>query len=240
LVDVLERIARGEPLALDSGANGVLDALEAEALIEWDGRGGYLATAAGLAALRARGRLAPGIEPVTVMFTDLVESTGLFGRFGESDAHRLLRRHFALLRRAIAEHRGYEVKTLGDGLMVVFDNAADAARCAVAMQSAVARDEAGLELRVGVATGEPVREGNDYFGMPVIIARRLCDRARGGEIVVSDLVRSLAGGHDFESLGPLTLKGLQEPVQASALRRAPKPARAEPRRGHAIVPLTAV
>jgi class 3 adenylate cyclase len=93
----------------------------------------------------------------------------------------------------------------------------------------VARDRDGLELRIGIDAGEPVREGDDFFGTPVIVARRLCDAARRGQIMVSERARELVderGEHEFESLGALTLKGLREPVSACALRWAPS---SEPR-----------
>ncbi len=112
------------------------------------------------------------------------------------------------------------MKNLGDGLMVVFPVASAALSCAVAMQQAVHRDntetERPLGLRVGLSAGEATREAEDYFGDPVIEAARLCARAEGGQILVSDLVRANAGrrsSHAFSSLGALELKGLPEPVE---------------------------
>jgi class 3 adenylate cyclase len=198
-----------------------LEALDAEALIESQnvrGRVVYRTTTTGIKALEERGRYS-GI--VAVLFTDLVGSTGLIEAFGEAAAHRLRRRHFLLLREAIAAHGGREVKSLGDGLMVVFGDARRAVGCAQAMQRAVVRDRDGLGLRIGIDAGEPVREGDDFFGTPVIVARRLCDAARGGQIVVSERVHELAdeqGGGEYEPLGALSLKGLSEPVPARALR----------------------
>lgn len=200
--------------------SAALDALEDEGLIESDGnpgRSAYRTNAAGLHALHER-RRDPGI--VAVLFTDLVGSTSLIATFGEAGAHRLRRRHFSLLREAVAAHGGHEVKSLGDGLMVVFSDAARAVACAEAMQFAAARDGDGLGLRIGIEAGEPERDGDDFFGTPVIVARRLCDAGKRGQIVVSELVRRLAdrcGERRYESLGPLSLKGLQEPVLASAL-----------------------
>jgi class 3 adenylate cyclase len=127
-----------------------------------------------------------------------------------------------VLRRAIRDHGGREVKSLGDGLMVVFGSANDAVACGVAMQQAVAAGEDPLELRVGIASGETLREDDDYYGRPVIVAHRLCDAARGGDVLVSlatreRLERSAAA--QLEPVGPLDLKGLSEPVPAA---RAPK------------------
>ncbi|OGO53269.1 MAG: hypothetical protein A2148_09075 [Chloroflexi bacterium RBG_16_68_14] len=162
-------------------------------------------------------------DTVTVLFTDLVGSTELLERLGDDAAESVRRAHFSLLRHAVAARGGQEVKTLGDGLMVAFSSAIDALACAVAMQQAVHRhnqqqaEEHRLQVRVGLHVGEPIRDEQDYFGMPVVIARRLCDSAQGSQILVSELVRGLVGsrgGHAFRRLGPLTLKGLAEPLPA--------------------------
>lgn len=161
------------------------------------------------------------LEQTTVVFTDLVGSTALLDRRGADVAHELRRRHFALLRGLLHQHEGREVKSLGDGLMVVFASARDAATCALAMQLAVAGGEDRLQLRIGIASGETVNEDGDYFGRPVIVARRLCDAAPGEGILVAEPTHDLVAGaipHEVESLGPLSLKGLSEPVTASAMR----------------------
>jgi class 3 adenylate cyclase/pimeloyl-ACP methyl ester carboxylesterase len=159
---------------------------------------------------------------LTVLFTDLVDSTELMQRLGDEAAERLRRSHFRALRDAVATRGGLEVKTLGDGLMVVFTSAVDALACAVAMQQAVhAHNQRGvdprLDVRVGLDVGEPIPHEGDYFGTPVVVAKRLCDRARGGQIVVSELVWRLAGSrgdHTFRDLGPIRLKGIVQPVTA--------------------------
>jgi len=165
------------------------------------------------------------LEQVAILFTDVVGSTELLDQLGDVAAHHLRRRHFALLRQVVAQFRGREVKSLGDGLMVAFADAATAVACALAMQRAVAAGEHPLELRIGIAWGEAVGEEGDYFGRPVIVARRLCDAAAGGEVVVSavgpelPVVDGLA--HEVQSLGRLSLKGLREPVSAMMLRLRP-------------------
>jgi class 3 adenylate cyclase len=159
-------------------------------------------------------------EYVTVLFTDLVGSTELAAGLTREAGDELRRAHFSALRQAIARSAGTEVKTLGDGVMAVFPTASAALACAVAMQQAVDRDNASaahpLGLRVGVSAGEVTREGDDYFGDPVIEAARLCARAEGGRILAAVLVRAMAGRrspHRFSSLGALDLKGLPEPVE---------------------------
>jgi class 3 adenylate cyclase/DNA-binding SARP family transcriptional activator len=160
-------------------------------------------------------------EVLTVLFTDIVGSTNLLNRLGDDAADALRRSHFALLRRAIAEHRGREVKSLGDGLMVAFGSARDAIDCAAAMQQAVSAGPGALGLRVGIDAGEPIREHEDLFGTPVVVARRLCDDAAGGQVLISDVVRLLVGrrlAFELDPLGPVDLKGLDAPVVAHAVR----------------------
>ena len=157
-----------------------------------------------------------------MLFTDLVGSTELLEALGDDEAELLRRRHFKILREALQTSGGQEVKNLGDGLMVTFDSAVDAVGCAVAMQQAVDRhnrqqDGHPIEVRVGLNVGEPIRDEDDYFGTSVVVAKRLCDRATGGQILASDLVRGLVGsrgGFEFKDVGPLALKGLSEPMRS--------------------------
>jgi len=164
---------------------------------------------------------------VTVVFTDLVGSTELLSRVGESVAEELRREHFTLLRAAVSDAGGREVKNLGDGLMVAFDGVTAALACAVAMQQALAARPASAEplsIRVGIAVGEADVEDGDYFGLPVVEAARLCARAEGGEILTTAFVRMMArsrGGFEMEPIGELELKGLAEPVEAWRVRWEP-------------------
>ena len=149
---------------------------------------------------------------VTILFTDLVGSTALFARRGDEAANRLRGEHFDLLRRAIADHGGREVKSTGDGLMVSFASAVAAARCAVDMQRS-----STLPLRIGLDGGEPLQEGTDIYGTPVIVASRLCDASDGGEILASELVARIAAPRleaAVQAAGTLKLKGLDERVSA--------------------------
>jgi tetratricopeptide (TPR) repeat protein len=152
---------------------------------------------------------------VTILFTDVVNSTETLSRLGDVRAEELRRSHFNDLRDVIAESGGHEVKTMGDGFMVVFASAVDALHCAVGMQQVVAVHEVGL--RVGLHVGEPMREGEDYFGTPVVVASRLCDAAAAGQILTSDLVHALVGSRGeftFHDAGFMALKGIEEPVAA--------------------------
>ena len=104
-------------------------------------------------------------ENVAVLFTDIVGSTQLAQRLAPEAADEVRRDHFSILRQAIAEAGGIEVKNLGDGLMVVFGSASAAMACAVAMQQGVERDnrdrEHSVGLRVGLSGGEVSREDDD-------------------------------------------------------------------------------
>jgi class 3 adenylate cyclase len=177
----------------------------------------YRITQSGLATLERFGRFPAG---AVVMFTDLVASTELIVRFGEAGAHERRQRHFELLRRAIAAHGGHEVKNLGDGLMVIFAEAADSVDCAAAMQRAVADDADRLGLRVGLHVGELLREEDDYFGTTVIVASRLCDAAKSGQILASAMLAEITGEDPKTTqrpIGAIELKGLGLPVESCEL-----------------------
>lgn len=128
---------------------------------------------------------------------------------------------------AVSQFGGREIKALGDGLMVAFPSALTAVRCAISMQEAVTADGQGEMLRVGLDAGEPIRLDDDLFGTPVVVARRLCDLAQGGEILASDLVSRLVGRRlttRFRPLGPLAVKGLSQPLDTVAIDwRGPDP-----------------
>jgi class 3 adenylate cyclase len=124
------------------------------------------------------GRMSPtAVQTVSVLMTDLVGSTAMADRLGPAAAEELRTEHFALLRGALERSGGREVKNLGDGLMVVFDSAAQSLACAVQMQQAVEarnrRSEEKLGVRIGVSLGDTTVEDGDYFGEPVVEAARL-------------------------------------------------------------------
>ena len=168
---------------------------------------------------------APPEGVVAVLFTDMVGSTELLSRLGDDAAEELRHTHFQLLRAAVMEAGGHEVKNVGDGLMVVFTSPVAAVHCAVAMQRAVdahgaRHPDRRFSVRVGLHPGEPLRDEGDFFGTAVVVAKRLCDRAQGGQILASELLTSLIGsrgGFVVRPLGRLPLKGLPEPVAAGAV-----------------------
>ena len=169
------------------------------------------------------------IGTAAVMFTDLVGSTELRVRLGEEAAETLRSRHDRLLTESVESHDGRVVKRLGDGIMASFVSCADALAAAVSIQQAVDLSNrlAGgerLDVRIGVSVGDLSLEGDDCFGLAVVEAQRLESAADPGSIWCADVVAHLArgrGGHTFESLGALTLKGLADPLAASAVRWEP-------------------
>lgn len=164
---------------------------------------------------------------ITILFTDLVGSTAMAQELGDNAADDLRRTHFEQLRRAVATTDGTEVKTIGDAMMVSYTSAADAIAGAVAMQQLVDAnniDGTRIEMRVGVSAGDATYEDDDWFGTPVVEAARLCSAASGGQILVSDIVRVLAGtrsAHDVVAVGPIEGKGLPTPISACEVRWAP-------------------
>jgi class 3 adenylate cyclase/tetratricopeptide (TPR) repeat protein len=160
-------------------------------------------------------------ENAAILFTDVVGSTELSQRLSPEVAEELRRGHFSILRQAIAQAGGTEVKNLGDGLMVAFSSPSSALACGVAMQQGVELDnrirEHWVGLRVGLSMGEVAREDDDYFGDAVVEAARLCATCESGQILATDVVRAMAGRrnrHECRSVGGLTLKGLPDPVES--------------------------
>ncbi len=135
-----------------------------------------------------------GISRVTLMFTDLRGSTALYERVGDAAAYRLVREHFAFLARNIRIHRGSIVKTIGDAVMAAFNDPADAARAALAVQDGVhefnqASVGEDIVIKLGVHNGPCIAvtlsERFDYFGSTVNMAARLQGESKGGDIVLS-------------------------------------------------------
>ena len=153
---------------------------------------------------------------VTIMFSDIEDSTVLTERLGDQAWQDLLRKHNALIREQLRAHDGYEVKTMGDGFMVAFQSAKKGLDCAIAIQRAFdgrnAADEEHVRVRIGLHAGEVVKDGDDFYGKNVILASRVAGKAAGGEILVSALVRALVessvGAGTFGEPRDVELKGL--------------------------------
>jgi class 3 adenylate cyclase/tetratricopeptide (TPR) repeat protein len=164
----------------------------------------------------------PRAAITTILFTDLIGSTELLQQVGDEQGQRIFQQHHKLLSDVVTTTSGQELQWLGDGLMAAFPSTADAVRSAVAMQRASAQPVLGhrLDIRVGLNVGEVLTQdrGGPYFGTPLVVARRLCDRAGARQILCSSTVAGLLNGRQafrFRDLGPLALKGITAPVPAS-------------------------
>jgi class 3 adenylate cyclase len=146
----------------------------------------------------------------TVLFTDLVDSTQKAVELGPRWPE-LLREHNLRIRRELARYRGREIDTAGDGFFASgFDGPARAIRCACAIRDSIA--ELGVDIRVGVHTGECDVVDGKLAGLAVVVGSRIAAHAGRGEVVVSGTVRDLVAGSgiEFEARGARELKGLGE------------------------------
>jgi pimeloyl-ACP methyl ester carboxylesterase len=144
----------------------------------------------------------------TVMFTDIVRSTERAAELGDARWRELLGNYYAVLRKELTAFRGHEVSTAGDGLLATFDGPARGIRCARSVRERVRR--LGLQVRVGLHTGECEFMGGDISGIAVHIAARVAAIAEPDEVVVSSTVKDLVAGSglQFVDRGAHTLKGV--------------------------------
>jgi class 3 adenylate cyclase len=153
---------------------------------------------------------------VTLLFSDIEGSTAMTERLGDQRWLELLRSHNGTVRECLQAHNGYEVKTEGDGFMLAFSSARRALQCAIAIQRAFAAynetTDEPIRVRIGLHTGEAIKEAEDFFGRHVVLASRIADHAQGGEILVSSLLKELtesAGDIRFGEGRDVKLKGLK-------------------------------
>lgn len=174
-----------------------------------------VASSVGLERPSLRSAAAPD-GTVTMLFSDIEGSTALNERVGDVRWLELLRAHNAVVREQVHAHGGFEVKAQGDGFMIAFPSARRAVQCARAIQHAISsqlgeRPEGPVRLRIGLHTGEAIREEADFYGKNVVLAARIADQACGGEILASSVVKQLtesAGDVSFENERQLELDGL--------------------------------
>lgn len=161
---------------------------------------------AGSATLRSQ-----GLGTVTILFTDIVDSTALSQSMGDERWSELISEHFDTVGEIVGGQGGSVVKTLGDGGMFVFPSGTSALFAAIQTQRAVTEPAtSGLSLRVGVHTGDVVQGGNDYIGLTVNKAARVAAAAQGGQILVSATTAGVVNHSDIRLGDPVTLelKGL--------------------------------
>ena len=149
----------------------------------------------------------------TVLFTDIVDSTQLAHDYGDEKWSDLLEGHHEAVRRELEIFRGHEVKTTGDGFHATFDGPARSVQCAVAIRESTRR--LGLNVRIGIHTGECEVRGQSLEGVAIHMAARVSGMAAGGEILVSRTVKDLVAGSgiEFKDLGTYSLKGIPDEHQ---------------------------
>jgi YVTN family beta-propeller protein len=166
----------------------------------------------------------------TVMFTDVESSTDITTRLGDEAAASLLATHNTIVLDQVAAFGGHDVRSTGDGFLVVFDSARAAVSCALAIQHELTEREHPIRVRIGLNAGEVLQRGDELFGAAINLAARVMDRADGGEILATDTVRQLVGtvsGATFHDRGRVTLKGFAERQRLYEVRAAeaePEPA----------------
>jgi class 3 adenylate cyclase len=159
-------------------------------------------------------------RPTVILFTDMEGSTATTVRMGDDRAQDVVRAHNTLVRNGLDGRGGRVVKSTGDGVMAAFPSVSSAVLAAIDIQHALAahndeNPDAPIRVRMGINAGEPLSEDDDLHGIVVSTASRICDQARAGEILVSNVVRELASGKDlsFVDAGAFELKGLDEPLR---------------------------
>ncbi|MBW2232870.1 MAG: tetratricopeptide repeat protein, partial [Deltaproteobacteria bacterium] len=165
--------------------------------------------------------LAPHSAPdgtVTLMFSDMEGFTVMTERLGDSAAREVIRTHNDIVRKQVTAHGGHEVELQGDGFLLAFRSTVRAIDCAIAIQKAFEAHNSGaaetpIRVRIGIHTGEALRERDKFFGRTVILAARIAAEAKGGEILVSADLKELTEGSGELRFGTgreVRLKGISE------------------------------
>jgi DNA-binding NarL/FixJ family response regulator len=146
----------------------------------------------------------------TVMFSDIVSSTKRAAEIGDRRWRDVLDHHDELVRTQLGAHGGREIKTTGDGFLALFDAPARAIRCAVAIREGLRA--AGVDVRIGLHSGEVEMRGDDVGGIAVNIGARVAASGSAGDVLVSSTVRDLVAGSRivFADRGEHALKGVPD------------------------------
>jgi len=156
------------------------------------------------------------VEQSTIVFSDIVSSTDLVTRLGDATARDIFLQHDKIVRDQIKKYRGRELQNLGDGFMLSFESASAAIKCACDIQREITKNLASFKVRIGINTGEVVRrEGRHPFGQAVVVASRILSRAKGEQILVSDVTKHLTAGSGFSFVerGGFKPKGFSESMK---------------------------
>ena len=156
-------------------------------------------------------------QVVTMLMTDIVDSTPTAARLGDARWRQTLADHDRIVRRQIERFRGRELDTTGDGFFMSFESAAAAVQCARAIRDEVRRLE--LQVRAGVHTGEIETATDGVRGIAIHALARIMAAAGPSEILVSPVTRTLTEGTDlrYESRGAQQLKGIETPMELFAV-----------------------
>jgi len=160
----------------------------------------------------------------TILFTDVVSSTPLLAQLRDAKMREVMRDHDEVLAAAVTGHGGRVIKTIGDAFMAEFAVPSAGIEAAIAAQRGIrerfAESDVPIRIRIGINAGEPIEEDGDLHGPSVVVAKRLESAAGDSGILVSDVVKQMVTGKDFdfEDRGPVQLKGFEEPVHAWAVR----------------------
>jgi class 3 adenylate cyclase len=164
---------------------------------------------------------------VSILFTDVVDSTGRVAAMGDRAWKKLLDRHHEVVRAGVTRWEGRNLEFTGDGTMAVFDAPTRALRCAFGLQEELRA--LGIEIRGGIHTGEVERRDDGLGGIALHIAARVLGQAAPGKVLVTRTARDLATGTDlaFDGLGSVALRGVPgqwELFEASLKRDGVRPA----------------
>jgi class 3 adenylate cyclase len=153
----------------------------------------------------------------TLLFTDVVGSTDRLAAIGDRAWRTLLDRHDDAVRHQLARFSGHQEKLTGDGILAIFDGPARAIRCGTAIRDAAR--QIGMDVRVGIHTGEVERRRTELAGIAVHLACRVCETAQPGEVLVTRTVVDLVAGSGatFEDRGEHELKGIPAPWRLFAV-----------------------
>jgi class 3 adenylate cyclase len=154
---------------------------------------------------------------VTLMFSGIEGVTPMTEHLGDLKARDVVREHNGIVHEACQRHGGLEVEMYGDAFLLAFEGAREGALCAIELQRAFAERnrtaDVPLRIRLGLHTGEPLRDAGRFFGHTVILTSRIASQADGGEILVSSAVKQITEGADdlrFGSGREVELKGISE------------------------------
>jgi class 3 adenylate cyclase/pimeloyl-ACP methyl ester carboxylesterase len=156
------------------------------------------------------------VEQATIVFSDIVSSTDMVTELGDTAARDIFRKHDKIIRDQIKKYGGRELQNLGDGFMLSFESASAAIKCACHIQKEISRNIPFIKIRMGINTGEVVRrEGKHPFGQAVVAASRIASKAKGEQILVSDVTRHLISGSRFPFIekGRFKPKGFEETMK---------------------------